>query len=143
MTTTGHLEQGDRTGRIIGAAIEVHRALGPGFLESVYENAISIELAHREIPFVRQTTVPIWYRNAEVGAHVLDLLVEDQIVVELKAVRNLEDIHYVVLRSYLKATGREHGLLLNFAKPTLEIKRVSTRMGVELCSVPGFMGSFL
>jgi len=127
-----NLEQEDRTGRIIGTAIEVHRTLGPGFLESVYENAVSIELAQRGIPFVRQLTVPIRYRNAEVGAHVLDLLVEDQIVVELKAVRNLEDIHYVVLRSYLKATGREHGLLLNFAKPTLEIKRVSTRTGAGL-----------
>lgn len=88
-------------------------------------------------------TVPIRYRNVEVGAHVLDLLVEDQIVIELKAIRNIEDIHYVVLRSYLKATGREHGLLLNFAKPTLEIKRVSTRPGADLCSVPGFLGSFL
>lgn len=142
MTQT-KLEQEDRTGRIIGAAIEVHRALGPGFLESVYENAVSIELAERGLPFVRQMTVPIRYRNAEVGAHVLDLLVEDQIVVELKAIRSLEDIHYVILRSYLKATGREHGLLLNFAKPTLEIKRVSTRPGADRCSVPGFLGSFL
>jgi len=138
-----NLEQEDRTGRIIGAAIEVHRALGPGFLESVYENALSIELAQRGIPFVRQLTVPIRYRHVEVGAHVLDLLVEDRIVVELKAARNLEDIHYVVLRSYLKATGREHGLLLNFAKPTLEIKRVSTRTGVDLCRVPGLLASFL
>jgi GxxExxY protein len=136
------LEQKERTGRVIGAAIEVHRALGPGFLETVYESALAIELAHRSIPFVRQVTVPIRYRNAEVGAHVLDLLVEDQIVVELKAARNLEDIHFVILRSYLKATGKEHGLLLNFAKSTLEIKRVSTRTGVELCRVPGFLASF-
>jgi len=136
------LEQEERTGRIIGAAIEIHRALGPGFLESVYESALAIELAHRSIPFVRQMTVPIRYRDTEVGAHVLDLLVEDQIVVELKSARNLDDIHFVILRSYLKATGREHGLLLNFAKPTLEIKRVSTRTGLDRCSVPGFLGSF-
>ena len=109
------LEQEDRTGRIIGAAIEVHRALGPGFLESVYENALAIELAARGIPFATQVSAPIQYRGSVVGTHVLDLLVEGQIVVELKAIRNLEDIHFVVLRSYLKATGREHGLLLNFA----------------------------
>jgi GxxExxY protein len=127
------LEQEERTGRVIGAAIEVHRALGPGFLESVYDGALALELAHRQIPFTRQAAVPIRYRNIEVGAHVLDLLVEDEIVVELKAVRNLEDVHFVVLRSYLKAIGRDHGLLLNFAKPTLEIKRVSTRTGVDLC----------
>ena len=136
------LEQEERTGRIIGAAIEVHRALGPGFLETVYESALAIELAHRSIPFVRQMTVPIRYRDTDVGAHILDLLVEDQIVVELKAARNLEDIHFVILRSYLKATGREHGLLLNFAKPTLEIKRVSTRTDLNRCSVPGFLASF-
>ena len=87
-------------------------------------------------------TVPIRFRDTEIGAHVLDLLVEDQIIVELKAARNLEDIHFVILRSYLKATGREHGLLLNFAKPTLEIKRVSTRAGVDLCRSPGFLASF-
>ena len=129
------LEQEERTGRIIGAAIEVHRALGPGFLESVYDGALALELAHRQISFTRQVAVPICYRSIEVGAHVLDLLVEDEIVVELKAVRSLEDIHFVILRSYLKATRRDHGLLLNFAKPTLEIKRVSTRTGVDLCRV--------
>ena len=137
-----NLEQEDRTGLIIGAAIEVHRNLGPGFLESVYENALSLELAHREIPFVNQVTVPIRYRESVVGTHILDLFVEDQIVVELKAVSHLQDIHYVVLRSYLKAAGREHGLLLNFATPTLQIKRVSTRTRLDLCSFPGFLASF-
>jgi GxxExxY protein len=127
------LDQEDRTGRIIGAAIEVHRALGPGFLESVYQNALAVELVAREIPFTAQVNTPIQYRGRVVGMHILDLLVEDQIVVELKAARNLEDIHFVVLRSYLKALGRDHGLLLNFAKTTLEIKRVSTRSFPDTC----------
>jgi GxxExxY protein len=112
------------TGSVIGAAIEVHRALGPGFLESVYENALAIELKARGICFERQLDVPIRYRESEVGLHRLDLLVAGLIVVELKAVKALDDVHFAVVRSYLRATGREHGLILNFAKPTLEIKRV-------------------
>ena len=112
---------------IIGAAIEVHRELGPGFLESIYENALAIELRARQISFQRQLTVPVLYRGAEVGLHRLDLFVFDQVLVELKAIARIEDIHFVVARSYLRAIGTEHGLLLNFAKPTLEIKRVSTR----------------
>ena len=131
------LEHQELTGRIIGAAIEVHRGLGPGFLESVYENALAIELRDRRIPFQRHLDVPIFYRNVEVGHHRADLFISDQIVVELKAIRNLEDVHFVVVRSYLCALKREHGLLLNFAKPTLIVKRVS---GKRFCS-PGFLGS--
>lgn len=133
------LEQG--TGRVIGAAIEVHRSLGPGFLERVYENALAVELSRRGIPCVRQVEVPILYQDVEVGTHVLDLLVEDQIVVELEAVRRLEDIHFVIVRSYLKALGREHALLLNFAGSTLEIRRVSSRERQDACRLPGFLGS--
>jgi len=118
------LELEDITGRIIGAAIDVHRELGPGFLESVYEAALVVELRHGGIPFVRQLAIPIVYRGVEVGLHRLDLFVDDQIVVELKACRDLVPEHFAVVRSYLRAAGREHGLLLNFSKTTLEIKRV-------------------
>lgn len=135
------LELEDRTGRVIGAAIEVHRALGPGFLERVYESALAVELARRGISFVRQLRVPIHYQGVEVGEHVLDLLVDDQIIVELKAARRLDDIHFVILRSYLKAAGREHGLLLNFAGTSLEIKRVFSRTTADACRLPGFLGS--
>jgi len=117
------LEHEDLTGQIIGAAIEVHRTLGPGFLESIYENALAIELRHRDIPFSRQLSVPVLYRGAEVGRHRLDMFVADLIVVELKTSRNLADIDFVVVRSYLRAVKRDHGLLLNFAKPTLEARR--------------------
>jgi len=112
------------TGQIIGAAIEVHKALGPGFLESIYENALAIELRHRKIPYSRQLAVPVYYRDSEVGFHRLDLFVANQIVVELKTCKDLVDAHFVTVRSYLRAVGQQHGLLLNFAKPTLEIKRV-------------------
>lgn len=121
------LELEEQTGLIIGAAIDVHRVLGPGFLESVNEAALVVEFRHRNIPFVRQFTVPIVYRDVEVGLHRLDLFVGDQIVVELKAVRDLVPEHFAVVKSYLRAVGREHGLLLNFAKATLEIKRVQSR----------------
>lgn len=123
------LELEGLTERIIGAAIEVHKALGRGFLESIYENAFAVELRAQDIPFRRQVAVPVIYRGVEVGLHRLDLFVFDEIVVELEAVTRLEDVHFVVVRSYLRAADREHGLLLNFAKPTLEIKRVSTKRG--------------
>lgn len=118
------LDLEDITGAIIGAAIEVHRELGPGFLESVYEAALVVELSHRRVPFVRQRSVAIAYRGVEVGLHRLDLFVADQVVVELKSVKEIAPEHFAVVRSYLHAVGRVHGMLLNFAKPTLEIKRV-------------------
>ena len=118
------LEHEEITGKIIGAAIEVHRTLGPGFVESIYENALLVELRHRGIQFQRQVSVPVLYRDVEVGLHRLDLLVTGIIVVELKAVKAITDAHFAFVRSYLRAIGREHGLILNFAKPTLEIKRV-------------------
>jgi GxxExxY protein len=120
------LEQKEITGRVIGAALEVHRELGPGFLESIYEYALASELRARKISFRRQVAIPVLYRGFEVGLHRLDFLVSDRIVVELKAVREFENIHFVVVRSYLRATSCEHGLLVNFANLTLEVKRVTS-----------------
>ncbi len=112
------------TEQIIGAAIEVHRTLGPGFLEAIYEKALTIELRKRELAHIRQLLVPVFYDGVEIGQHRLDLLVEDLIVVELKTVKAFEPIHFAIVRSYLKATRLNHGLLFNFAAPKLEIKRV-------------------
>jgi GxxExxY protein len=120
------LEHEELTGRIIGAAIEVHKALGPGFIESVYENAFEHELTTRKLNFARQLTVPIFYDGVEVGSHRLDFLVEDKIVVELKAVNEIADVHFSIVRSYLRAVGRKHGLILNFSTIRLEAKRVLT-----------------
>ena len=118
------LEHEDLTGRIIGAAIEVHRILGPGFLESIYEKALCIELKKRKLRYHRQLLIPLFYDGVEIGQHRLDLLVENQILVELKAVKAYESIHFAQVKSYLKAAQLNHGLLLNFATTKLDIKRV-------------------
>ncbi len=117
-------EQSDLSGKIIGAAIRVHEALGPGFLEAIYEEALCIEFEMIGLRFVRQFPIKLGYRDRQIGEHRLDLLVEGKVVVELKAVVEFDPIHFAVTRSYLKATGCELGLLLNFATPTLSIKRV-------------------
>jgi GxxExxY protein len=109
---------------IIGAAIKVHKELGPGFLESIYEQALKIELLETNLNFECQREIKIEYHGKEVGTHRLDLVIEKEIIVELKAVKELNDTHFAQLISYLKATELKVGLLLNFAKPTLEIKRV-------------------
>jgi GxxExxY protein len=119
------LEFEELTGKIIGAAIEVHRQLGPGFIESFYENALVYELRKRGLKVEQQLEVPIIYDgNIEVGKHRLDLLVEGEIVIDLKAISELLDVHFAIVKSQLRAIKREHGLLLNFAKVKLEGKRV-------------------
>jgi len=118
------MEQEELTGKIIGAAIRGHRELGPGYLESVYEEALCVELAAMGLKYARQLAVEVRYRGQKVGEHRLDLLVEDTVVVELKAVLELHDIFYATLRSYLRATKKPVGLLLNFASVTLQAKRI-------------------
>ena len=105
--------------RVIGAAIEVHRVLGPGYAENVYEEALCLELAARDVPFVRQPQVEVQYKGHAVGRARLDLLVADEIVVELKAVEALNDTFKAQVISYLRATGHELGLLINFNVPVL------------------------
>ena len=109
---------------VIGAAVEVHKELGPGFLESIYEEALKVQLSKEDFYFDSQKEIKIEYLGAQVGLHRLDLVVENKIIVELKAVAELSDIHFAQLRSYLKATGLKVGLLVNFSKPTLGARRV-------------------
>jgi len=118
------LEHEDLTDKIIGCAIEVHKRLGPGFLESIYENALIVELQKQNLQVERQCEVVIKYDGVEVGRHRLDLIINDTIVVELKAVKNIEDVHFAIVKSYLKALGKEHGLIINFSKKVVEVKRV-------------------
>ena len=99
---------------VIGAAIEVHRILGPGFLESVYEQALCVELELRAIPFARQVAVAVGYKGESVGEARLDLVVGDSLVVELKAVESIAPIHVAQTLSYLKAAGFRLGLLITF-----------------------------
>jgi GxxExxY protein len=111
------LEHQALTEKIIGAAILVHKTPGPGFIESIYENALVFELRKRGLEVKQQVEIPVKYDGIEVGKHRLDLLVEDIIVVELKAIKNLDDIHFAIVRSYLCAAEQRHGLLLILQKP--------------------------
>lgn len=119
------LKNAELTDRIIAAAIAVHRELGPGFIESVYEEALALEFAAQGISFERQKVVPVFYREKQVGEHRLDFFVAGIAVLELKAAKALEDIHFAVVRSYMKACSVEIGLLLNFAAMPLTIRRVA------------------
>jgi GxxExxY protein len=117
----GNLELSER---VIAAAIRVHTELGPGFLEMMYEEALAIELATAGMAFERQKLLPVFYREHLVGEHRLDLVVEGKLIRELKAISQLERIHFAIVRSYLKASGLNDALLLNFASTRLVIKRV-------------------
>ena len=114
------------TGAVIGAAIEVHRVLGPGFLESVYQQAMYVELGRRGIPFQHEVVIAVNYKGQLVGQGRLDLLVNNSLVVELKAVQNLAPIHEAQVLSYLKITKHPLALLINFNVPVLKdgIRRI-------------------
>ena len=116
------------TGKVIGAAIEVHKALGPGLLESAYEECLCHELALREIPFERQKELPVEYKGARLDCgYRLDVVVANNLILELKACEELQPIHHAQLLTYLKLTGIKFGLLINFNVPLLRdgIKRVA------------------
>jgi GxxExxY protein len=114
----------DRSAQVIGAALAVHRALGPGFLEPAYDAAMRVSLAHRALPFESQLSFELSFETVRVGSGRIDLVVANEIVVELKAVERLRDIHFAQLRSYLRATGLRIGLLFNFNAPTLTVRRM-------------------
>ena len=111
---------------VIGAALEVHRVLGPGFLESVYEEAMAVELGLRGIRFVRQKPLDLLYKGRPVGEGRLDFLIDEALILELKAAEKLLPIHHAQVLSYLKSTGCQLGLLINFNERLLRdgIRRV-------------------
>ena len=115
------------TGRIIGAAIEVHKTLGPGLLESTYEECLCHELGLRKIQFERQKALPVKYKGLHLDCgYRIDVLVEDLVILELKSVEQFQPIHEAQLLTYLKLTGLKVGLLINFNVPVLKrgIKRL-------------------
>jgi len=118
------IQDKELTEQIIAAAIAVHRELGPGFLESVYEEALCIELRQRGIAYDRQKRIDILFRGEQAGEHRLDLLVEGNVIVEIKAVKDFEPIFFAILRSYLNAAKLRTGLLINFNAVPLAVKRV-------------------
>lgn len=118
------LIHGELSEQILGCCIRVHRQLGPGFLEKIYEEALCLELVKAGLHFERQKTILVTYDGKPIGEHRLDLLVEGKVVIELKACSAIDDAHLATARSYLKATGLQLALVVNFARPTLDIKRV-------------------
>jgi GxxExxY protein len=128
------------TEKIIGSAIEVHRLLGPGLLESVYEECLAVELALRGLHSERQRPVPIAYKGRTVGADLrIDLLVEQSIVVELKAIEKLLPVHEAQLLTYLRLTNLQVGLLINFNVSVLHhgIRRLVNRYeGLRVSASP-------
>ena len=104
----------DLTEKIIGAAIEVHRVLGPGLLESIYEEAMAVELELRRIPFIRQVELDVTYKGRVIKGQRLDLIVANEVIVELKSLAKVPDIAAAQVLSYLKATGLKRALLINF-----------------------------
>ena len=115
------------TKEIIGAAIDVHRELGPGLMASIYEECLSIELAQRNVSFEQQKIIPVIYKQQAIQSNFrVDLIVENKIIVELKSVEHLLPVHEAQLLTYLKATECKIGLLINFNVPVLKngIKRL-------------------
>ena len=110
----GDAEINALTERIIGRAIEVHRMLGPGLLEPVYESALCIELDDAQIPYCRQIRLPAFYKGRRLGEYRIDLIVSDCVVVEVKAVERAKPLFEAQLLTYLRVTGKPIGLLLNF-----------------------------
>ena len=106
--------------KIIGCAIEVHRVIGPGYLENVYENALAVELTRQGLSFERQVAVGVEYKGVNVGTGRIDILVEGLVVLELKSIDQFAPIHQAQVISYLKATGLQLGLLLNFNTEVLK-----------------------
>ena len=114
--------------KVIGCAIMVHGSLGSGFREEIYSRALSYELRKRAISFAREISIKISYEGLSLGEHRLDFLIEDELILEIKATTDINSFHVAQLLSYLKATNKRLGLLLNFSTPILQIKRIANRL---------------
>lgn len=114
----------DLTGKIIGCAMKVHSTLGNGFQEVIYQRALAIEFKKQELKFEREMEMSIYYEGVNIGTRRVDFFVEDFVMVELKAVIKLEDVHLAQAINYLEAYKMEIGLLINFGAKSLEFKRI-------------------
>lgn len=119
-----HYKYSDLTGKIIGAAMEVHNHLGNGFQEVVYQRALSVEMNLQGIVHEREKEMPLTYKGFEIGTRRVDFFVDKKIMVEIKAVKELEDVHLAQAINYLEAYKMEIGLLINFGNTKLQFKRV-------------------
>ena len=121
----------DETGKIIGLAMEVHKFLGNGFQEVIYQRALKYEFLKNGIPFRREFEMPIIYKNEQIGKRRVDFLIYDKISVEIKAVIKLEPVHFAQAINYLEAYNLEIGLLLNFGAVSLEMKRLLNKKMID------------
>ena len=115
------------TSKIIGCAMRVHKTLGNGFQEVIYQRALEIEMNEAELPFSREHDMPIYYRQLQIGTRRVDFLVDEVISVELKAISKLEDVHFAQAINYLEAYNLEIGLLVNFGENSLKFKRLTNK----------------
>lgn len=115
---------GDVTSEINAAAIAVHKEIGPGFLESIYEEALCVEFERRGIAYERQKPIRVRYRGVPVGLYRLDLIVQSKVVVEIKALDSIETVHLAITLAYLKATDLQVGLIVNFGGSIMRSRRV-------------------
>lgn len=118
----------DLTGKIIGACIEVHKILGNGFQELIYQRALAIELENQKLAFAREQEMQIEYKGKEIGTRRVDFFVENKVMVEIKALIKLEDVHLAQAINYLEAYDLEIGLLINFGSRSLEFKRLMRKI---------------
>ena len=114
----------DLTKKIIAAAMKVHSTLGNGFQEVIYQRAMELEMPFENLTFKREMEMPVYYRNEQIGTRRVDFFVEEKIMVELKAITKLEDVHLAQAMNYVEAYKMEIGLLINFGAKSLEFKRV-------------------
>lgn len=112
------------TDKIIKIAIDVHKTLGPGFVEKIYQRALYLEFKRNKLRLTRERKIVVIFKNVNVGYETVDFDIEEKVLIETKAVTEINDIHKAQLISYLKGASRKVGLILNFARPILEIKRV-------------------
>jgi len=124
VTPSKNYPYSDLTEKIIGAALKVHKKLGPGFVEKLYQRALEIELSNNKITVEREKLLKLKYEGVNIGSDKVDFEVEGKVLVELKAVSDLSDIHKAQMISYLRAATLRIGLLINFAQVKLQVKRV-------------------
>jgi GxxExxY protein len=130
MITKEQYKYSDLTGKIIGCAMEVHKILGNGFQEVIYQRALEKEMVLQTITFSREHEMPIFYKEEQIGTRRVDFLVEGTVSVEIKAVNKLEDVHLAQAINYLEAYNLEVGLLINFGAKSLEFKRlINSKLG--------------
>jgi len=123
-TNSGKILYKELSYKIIGLAMQVHRELGPGFLEKVYENSMMILFRKENIPAINQAPINVYFESEIVGHYVADILVDERIILELKCIETIANVHRAQVLNYLKATGKQLAIILNFAKKKLEYERL-------------------